>query len=85
MGRNSGVGARGGLQPGDSTYKGAIKNVESLIKIKDPQVYKAVGEAISRYHAVLGVRQRNVKLADLGSGTLGVHVTTGTGKSEPCI
>ena len=82
MGRNSGVGARGGLQPGDSTYKGAIKNVESLIKIKDPQVYKAVGEAISRYHAVLGVRQRNVKLADLGSGTLGVHVTTGTGKSE---
>lgn len=57
MGRNSGgVGARGGLQPGDSSYKGKIKNVESLIKIKDPQVYKAVGEAISRYHSVLGVR-----------------------------
>ena len=66
MGRNSGgVGARGGLQPGDATYKGSIKNVESLIKIKDPQVYKAVGEAISRYHSVLGVRQRKVKLADL--------------------
>lgn len=82
MGRNSGgVGARGGLQPGDATYKGSIKNVESLIKIKDPQVYKAVGEAISRYHSVLGVRQRKVKLADLGAGTLGVHVTDG-GQSE---
>ena len=43
MGRNSGgVGARGGLQPGDATYKGKIKNVESLIKIKDPQVDEAV-------------------------------------------
>ena len=82
MGRNSGgVGNRGGLQPGDATYKGSIKNVEDLIKIKDPAVYKSVGEAISRYHAVLGVRQRKVKLADLGAGTLGVHVTDG-GVSE---
>ena len=81
MGRNSGVGARGGVQPGDSSYKGSIKNVESLIKIKDPQVYKEVGAAISRYHAVMGVRQRNVKLADMSSGTLGVHVMS-AGKSE---
>lgn len=84
MGRNSGslgVGKRGGLQPGDATYKGSIKNVQSLIKIKDPQVYKEVTSAISRYHSVLGVRQRNVKLATLSSGTLGVHVTQG-GKSE---
>lgn len=81
MGRNSGGGGHGGLQPGDATYKGKITGVESLVKIQDPQVYKAVGQAISRYHAVLGVRQRNVKLATLGAGTLGVHVTQ-DGKSE---
>lgn len=80
MGRNS-SGTRGGLQPGDSNYKGSIKNVESLKNIKDPQVYKEVTAAISRYHSVLGVRQKNVKLADLGSGTLGVHVTA-NGASE---
>lgn len=82
MGRNSGgVGSRGGLQPGDATFKGSVKGVESLIHIKDPQVYKEVASAISRYHSVLGVRQRNIKLATLSAGTLGVHVTQG-GKSE---
>lgn len=71
------------MQPGDGTFKGKIKNVESLVKIKDPQMYKAVKQAISRYHAVLGVRQREVKLATLPSGTLGVHVTdVASGKSE---
>ena len=44
-------------------------------------MYKSVGEAISRYHSVLGVRQTNVKLADMSSQTLGVHVTV-DGKSE---
>lgn len=81
MGRTS-SGNRGGLQPGDSDYKGSIKNVESLVKMKDAAMYKATKEAISRYHAVLGVRQREVKLATLSAGTLGVHVTTGAGKSE---
>lgn len=80
MGRNS-SGVRGGLQPGDSSYNGNVKNIESLVKMKDQQVYKATKEAISRYHAVLGVRQKNVKLADLSAGTLGVHVTA-DGKSE---
>lgn len=80
MGRNS-SGTRGGLQPGDANYKGKITGVESLKNIKDPQVYKEVGAAISRYHSVLGVRQKNVKLADLGAGTLGVHVTI-SGKSD---
>jgi hypothetical protein len=83
MGRNSGSsggGSRGGLQPGDSTYKGKIDGVETLKNIKDPQVYKAVGEAISRYHSVLGVRQKEIKLANLTPGTLGVHVTQ-NGKS----
>lgn len=49
--------------------------------MKDPQMYKETKDAISRYHAVMGVRQRNVKLADMASGTLGVHSTVG-GKSE---
>lgn len=33
MGKNS-SGVRGGLQPGDSSYKGDIKNVESLKNIR---------------------------------------------------
>lgn len=69
------------MQPGDSSYKGKIQKVESLIHIKDPQVYKEVGAAISRYHAVLGVRQRNIKLAEMSAGVLGVHVTA-AGKSD---
>ena len=44
--------------------------------MKDPQMYKETKQAISRYHAVLGVRERNVKLATLSAGTLGVQVST---------
>nr|DAF67723.1 MAG TPA: Lethal factor [Caudoviricetes sp.] len=76
MGRNSGsVGSQGGLKPGDSSYKGKISKVEPLVNMKDKQVYKDTKGAISRYHAVMGVRQRNVKLADMAGGVLGVHVT----------
>ena len=81
MGRNSGGAGHGGLQPGDSSYKGKIKNVESLVHMSDPALYKATKEAISRYHAVMGVRQRDVKLADMGKNVYGVHVTS-DGKSE---
>ena len=63
------------MQPGDATYHGKVDGIETLKNIKDPQVYKDTKEAISRYHAVMGVRQREVKLANLGAGTLGVHVT----------
>lgn len=80
MGRNS-SGTRGGLQPGDATFKGTISKAEPLVNMKDPALYKATKEAISRYHSVLGVRQKNVKLAELPSGTYGVHVTA-NGKSE---
>lgn len=52
-----------------------------LVNMKDPALYKATKEAISRYHSVLGVRQKNVKLAELSAGTYGVHVTA-NGKSE---
>lgn len=57
MGRNS-SGIRGGLQPGDATYKGSVGKPEPLVNMKDPALYKATKEAISRYHAVLGVRQK---------------------------
>lgn len=82
MGRNS-SGLRGeiSLPTGDGNYKGEIKNVQDLVKIKDPEVYKAVGEAISRYHSVMGVRERKVKLADLDDDTLGVQVNK-NGKSQ---
>lgn len=79
MGRNS-SGTRGGLQPGDATYKGSIKNEEPLVNM-NPQMYRETKEAISRYETVMGVRQRKVKLADLSNGTLGVHKTS-DGKSE---
>lgn len=80
MGRNA-SGVRGGLQPGDGNYKGKIAKVEDLVKMKDPAMYKATGEAISRYHSVMGVRQKKVKLAELSEGTLGVHRTE-NGASE---
>lgn len=57
MGRNS-AGVKAGANDGGG----------SLVEMKDKAMYKATKEAISRYHAVMGVRQRNVKLADLGLG-----------------
>ena len=79
MGRNS-SGNRGGLQPGDSNYKGKITGVESLVHMKDPQMYKETKAAIARFHSVLGVREKNIKLAELSAGTLGVQASQG-GKS----
>jgi hypothetical protein len=90
MGRNSGGGGggtpnnQGGLKPDDSTFKGKIGKLESLNTIKNKYVYKAVGEAISRYHSVMGVRQQNVKLASLPNGYGGVHVTQ-NGKSSVVV
>ena len=64
-----------GFQIGDDNYKGRVSSVESLKSIKNPAVYNSAKDAIARYHSVLGVRQRTVKLADLPDGILGVHVT----------
>ena len=80
MGRNS-SGVRGGLQPGDSNFHGKISGVEPLANMKDLQMYKETKAAISRFHSVLGVREKNIKLATLSVGTLGVQVSSG-GKSE---
>jgi hypothetical protein len=61
MGRNS-AGVKAGTNDGGGQYKGKISRVGSLVEMKDKAMYKATKEAISRYHAVMGVRQRNVKL-----------------------
>ena len=59
MGRNS-AGVKAGTNDGGGQYKGKISRVGSLVEMKDKAMYKATKEAISRYHAVMGVRQRNV-------------------------
>jgi len=69
MGARSGGGAGMG---GDTTYKGTIKNVESLIKMKDSAMYKATKKAISNFAAKLGIPERNVKLADLTGNVMGI-------------
>ena len=65
------AGSGGGFMA-DTTYKGKIENVESLVKMKDPQMYKATKEAISNFAAKLGVPERNVKLADLSGNVMGI-------------
>lgn len=67
----------GGLQAGDSNYKGKIGKLESLSTISNPQVYKSVKESISRFHSVLGVRQKDIKIATLQAGVGGVHISQG--------
>jgi hypothetical protein len=74
----------GGFKAGDANYKGKVGKLESLSSIKDPQVYKSVKESISRYHSVLGVRQKDVKIATLGAGVGGVHITQG-GSSKQVV
>lgn len=69
------TGKRGGLNPGDANFRGKLSNPKSLSNIRDISLYRDVTSAISRYHSVLGVRQREIGLAELGSGVGGVHVT----------
>lgn len=76
------VKTTGGFSPDDTSYKGSIGNVRSLKTIKERQVYNEVGAAISRFESVLGIRQKNIKLADLEDYVNGVHVTSADGRSE---
>ena len=71
----------GGLKVGDDNFKGKTGMPQSLKTIENKAVYDAVMDAISRYHSVLGVRKKKVKLADLPDGYGGVHVTR-NGESE---
>lgn len=78
----SGGGDNGGFTRGDGTYRGKVENVRDLATIKNAAVYKEMKEGISRYHSVMGIRQRSVKLADLSPRTNGVHMTSLSGESE---
>lgn len=81
MAKTSGSNSRppktGGLPDGDSNYKGKIGKLESLVSIKNPAVYKSVKEGISRFHSVLGVRQKDIKIATMEAGVGGVHISQG--------
>ena len=72
----------GGFSPGDSNYKGSIKNIKPLSSIKHNDVYREIKQGISRYHAELGVRERNVKLAELSPNVNGVQMSTLTGENK---
>lgn len=83
MGKSSGSERKGGFSGGDDAVgrSVSIKNVRGLATIKDGAVYKEMKEGISRYHSVMGVRQKNVKIADLPERYNGVHQTL-NGESE---
>lgn len=74
-GSNSKPPKSGGLRENDSSYKGKVGKMEPLASISNPAVYKSVKEGISRFHSVLGVRQKDIKLATLEAGVGGVHIT----------
>ena len=74
----------GGLKGGDANYSGKTGKLESLSSIKNPQVYKSVKESISRFHSVLGVRQKDIKIATLEHGVGGVHITA-NGQSKQVV
>ena len=51
-----------------------VKNLRSLNSVRDPMVYDELKKAISRYHAIFGVRQREIKIGDIiGVSANGVH------------
>lgn len=50
MGRNS-SGTRGGLQPGDATYKGSVGKPEPLVNMKDPAL--CIRQPKKLFHAII--------------------------------
>ena len=86
MAKTSGSVAKrkGGLIEGDSSYKGKIGKAESLVNIQNAQLYKSVKQSISRYHSVLGVKQQDVKLAEMSKNVGGVHLTV-DGRSKQVL
>ena len=77
--------ASGGLKGGDANFKGKVGKLEPLSSISNPQVYKSVKESISRFHSVLGVRQKDIKVGNLGAGIGGVHITQGGSSKQVVI
>lgn len=76
----SNIGRTGGFAGGDYNYKGKIVNPQPLSSIQHNDVFRDIKQGIAKYHSRLGVRQQDIKLADLPSNVNGVHVSGG-GKS----
>ena len=84
MGRNSGGVVNINHSNGNSAkVQVALNGSRSLSTIKDKTTYNEIFRGISRFHSVLGVREKSVRLADLDSmNALGVTFISGKdGKS----
>lgn len=77
MGKSSGSDGTRDFPKGGGVEKLDIKNPRDLATIKDNAVYREMKRGISRYHAVLGVRERSVKIADLPMGVNGALANAG--------
>ncbi len=79
------MGGRAGGGPGgrgerDTNYKGKIENVEGLKNMLDRKLYNEMGKAISRYYNVMGIKEKQIMLADLDNGVYGIQATTSSGQ-----
>lgn len=83
MGRNSGGVVNIATGSGNSNaIIQAVQKSRSLSTIKDRSTEKELFRGISRFESVMGVRERNVRLADLDAmNALGVTYIGGDGKS----
>ena len=71
MGRNSGGVVNINHSNGNSAkVQVALNGSRSLSTIKDKTTYNEIFRGISRFHSVLGVREKSVRLADLDSTKL---------------
>jgi hypothetical protein len=87
MGRNSGGvvnishGGAGGKNA--QIVIQAVQKSRPLSDIKDKQTYNEIFRGVSRFEAVMGVRERSVRIANLDSmNALGVTYIKGDGKSN---
>lgn len=83
MGRNSGgvVSISGGGKA-SGLVRRAVKESRAIHTIGDRSVVKELQSGISRFHAVMGVKERSIRIADLTSmNALGVTYIGGEGKS----
>ena len=84
MGRNSGgvVNASSNSAMGGA-IGAAVKSSRAIHTIKDRSVVKELQSGISRFHAVMGVRERSIRIAELEPNKLGVtYLNIGDGKSS---
>ncbi|WP_392436447.1 hypothetical protein ACF3N7_05295 [Cruoricaptor ignavus] len=82
MAKSSGSDRYGGGigNDGGGNYKMTIKNKESLKNMKNRELQREIQQGIAKYESRLGIRTRNIMLADL-QGAYGAHVTA-NGESE---